>query len=64
MFLDVWHPYKVGDIKDIESVQKRTTKFVITLKKLPYDERLEHLYRVRLKYKRLRGDNRGLQNRY
>ena len=56
----VWHPYKVGDIEDIETVQKRATKLVITLKKLPYKERLEHLHLVTLKYRRLR----GLQNCY
>ena len=52
----VWHPYKVGDIEDIEKVQKRATKLVISLKKLPYKDRLEHLQLVTLKYRRLRGD--------
>ena len=47
----VWHPYKVGDIEDIEKVQKRATKLVTSLKKLPYKDRLEHL-----NYRRLRGD--------
>ena len=44
----VWHPYKVGDIEDIEKVQKRATKLVISLKKLLYKDRLEHLHLVRL----------------
>ena len=52
----VWHPYKVDDIEDIEKVQKRATKLVISLKKLPYKDRLEHLHLVTLKYRRLRGD--------
>ena len=46
----VWHPYKVGDIEDIEKVQKRATKLVISLKKLLYKDRLEHLHLVTLKY--------------
>ena len=41
----VWCPYKKGDIEDIEKVQKRATKLVISLKHLPT-----------LKYRRLRGD--------
>jgi len=28
----VWCPYKKGDIEDIEKVQKRATKLVISLK--------------------------------
>ena len=34
---------KKGDIEAIEKVQKRTTKLVISLKKLPYKERLLQL---------------------
>ena len=30
----VWCPYKKGDITDIEKVQKRATKLIISLKKL------------------------------
>ena len=45
-----------SDIEDIEKVQKRATKLVISLKKLPYKDRLEHLHLVTLKYRRLRGD--------
>ena len=36
----IWSPYKKGDIEAIEKVQKRATKLVISLKKLPYKERL------------------------
>ena len=46
-------PYKNGDIEDIEKVQKRATKLVISLKHLPYIDRLQQL---KLKYRRLRGD--------
>ena len=35
----VWCPYKIGDIEDIEKVQKRATKLVIELKHLPYTQR-------------------------
>jgi len=57
----VWSPYKKGDIgpiEAIEKVQKRATKLVIALKKLPYKERLLqlNLHRPTLKYRRLRGD--------
>ena len=29
----VWCPYKLGDIKEIEKVQKRATKLIINFKK-------------------------------
>jgi len=31
----VWCPYKQGDIKEVEKIQKRATKLVIHLKKDP-----------------------------
>ena len=54
----VWCPYKLGDIKEIEKVQKRATKLIIKLKNkpLPYRDRLFHLNLPTLKYRRLRGD--------
>ena len=52
----IWSPYKKGDIEAIEKVQKRATKLVISLKKLPYKERLLQLNLHTLKYRRLRGD--------
>jgi len=52
----VWSPYKKGDIEAIEIIQKRATKLVISLRKLPYKERLQHLNLYTLKYRRLRGD--------
>jgi len=30
----VWCPYKIGDLKEIEKIQKRATKLVIKLKKI------------------------------
>jgi len=34
-------PFKKGDIENIEKVQKRATKLIISLKKLPYLEFLK-----------------------
>ena len=48
----VWCPFKKGDIENIEKVQK----LIISLKKLPYPERLRQLKLPTLKYRRLRGD--------
>ena len=48
--------YKKGDIEAIEKVQKRATKLVISLKKLPYKERSLQLNLHTLKYRRLRRD--------
>jgi len=52
----IWSPYKKGNIEAIEKVQKRATKLVMSLKKLPYKEHLLQLNLHTLKYRRLRGD--------
>ena len=52
----VWCPYKKCDITDIEKVQKRATKLIISLKNCSYKERLKILNLPTLKYRRLRGD--------
>jgi len=39
----VWNPFLKGNIENIEKVQKRATKLVISLKHLTYKERLEQL---------------------
>jgi len=52
----VWCPHELGDIKEIEKVQKRATKLVINLKKISYTNRLQRLKLRSLKYRRLRGD--------
>jgi len=46
----------LGDIKEIEKVQKRATKLVINLKKISYTNRLQRLKLSTLKYRRLCGD--------
>ena len=52
----IWSPCRKGDIEAIEKVQKRATKLITLLKKLPYQERLLQLNLHTLKYRRLRGD--------
>ena len=52
----VWCPYQKRDITEIEKVQKRATKLVISLKNLSYIDRLSRLKLPTLKYRRLRGD--------
>jgi len=39
----VWCPYKQGDIKELEKIQKSATKLEINLKEIPYKDRLIHL---------------------
>jgi len=48
----VWCPYKIGDFKKIEKIQKRATKLVIK----SYIDRLIYLNLPTLKYTRLQGD--------
>ena len=49
-------PHQKGVIKDIEKIQKRANKLVISLKHLLYKDRLVQLDLPILKYRRLRGD--------
>ena len=52
----LYGPLTKCDIEQIEKIQRRATKLVISLKKLPYKERLLLLNLYTLKYRRLRGD--------
>ena len=52
----VWCPYKIGDSKEIEKIQKRATKLVIKLRNKSYIDRLIYLNLPTLKYRCLRGD--------
>jgi len=54
--LTLYGARKKGDIELVEKVQKRATKLIISLKHLPYMERLKQLKLPILKYRRLRGD--------
>jgi len=46
----VWNPHRLGLIKDLEKVQMRATKLVITIKNLTYKYRLKRLKLPTLKY--------------
>jgi len=39
----IWNPYRLGLIKELEKLQMRATKLVITVKHLQYTERLKRL---------------------
>jgi len=52
----VWNPHRLGLIKDLEKVQMRATKLVITIKNLTYKDRLKRLKLPTLKYRRIRDD--------
>jgi len=52
----VWNPHRQGLIKDLEKVQIRATKLILTVKHLPYKERLLQLKLPTLKYRRSRGN--------
>jgi hypothetical protein len=54
--IQAWRPHLQKDIKLIESVQKRATKMVDSLKSCSYDERLRKLNLTSLETRRLRGD--------
>ena len=54
--VQVWSPYKRGDINLIEGVQRRATKMVPELRNLPYEERLKRLGLTTLEERRVRGD--------
>ena len=52
----VWGPLFIGDQLKIESVQRRATRMVPTIRHLPYAARLEKLKLPSLRYRRDRGD--------
>jgi len=52
----VWCPYKIGDLKDIEKLQKRDTTLIIKLKNKSYIDRFIYLNLPTLKCRCLRGD--------
>ena len=54
--IQAWRPYKKGDIKVLERVQKRATKMIIGLRNKSYDERLKDLMLPSLEDRRARGD--------
>ena len=52
----VWAPYKTGDIEALEKVQKKATKILPALRRLPYSDRLEACQIPTIHYRRIRGD--------
>jgi len=46
----------MGDIEDIEMIQKRATKLLISLKNKPYKQRLMHLKLPTLKFRHMPGN--------
>ena len=54
--VSVWCPYKMKDIDLIESVQRRATRQVKSLKHLSYEDRLKKLNLFSMSFRRLRGD--------
>jgi len=52
----IWCPFKLGDIEEIEKIQKRATKLIISLKNKPYKERLMHIKLTNLKFRGMRGN--------
>jgi len=52
----VWAPYKERDIEALEKVQKKATKILVVLKRLPYCERLKAYQLPTLHYRCIRGD--------
>ena len=52
----VWNPSYMGQIEEIEKVQRRATKLFRECKNLPYVERLKYLDLPTLRFRRCRGD--------
>ena len=52
----IWCPFKLGDIEEIEKIQKRATKLINNLKNKTYRERLLHLKLPTLTFRCMRGD--------
>ena len=54
--VQAWCPNKISDIKLLEGVQRRFTKCIPELNKLPYEMRLKNLNLTTLETRRIRGD--------
>lgn len=57
--VQVWNPYRAGDIKKLEKVQRRASKIPRELRNLDYQARLKRLGWSTLEQRRVRGDNLG-----
>ena len=54
--VQAWSPWKLRDIRKVESVQRRATKFVAGCRHLSYEDRLSALGLPTLHARRTRGD--------
>jgi ribonuclease P/MRP protein subunit RPP40 len=52
----IWSPYKRGDVRRIEAVQRYATRQVRGIRQLTYEERLRFLDLPTLVFRRMRGD--------
>ena len=52
----IWGPFSKGDMKSVESVQRRATKIINGLRNKSYEERLTLLKLPSLRYRRRRGN--------
>ena len=52
----IWNPHHLGNIRELENIQRRATKFIPTLENLPYSDRLQSLNLPSLSYRRNRMD--------
>ena len=54
--VQVWKPHFKQDIQLLESVQRRATKLIPSLRNKPYEHRLKELNMFTVEYRLLRGD--------
>ena len=52
----IWNPHHVGNIRELENIQRKATKLIPTLQNLPYSDRLQSLNLPSLSYRRNRMD--------
>ena len=52
----IWIPYLIKHVEEIENVQRRATKRLPGMAELSYPDRLRKLYLPTLAYRRARGD--------
>ncbi len=52
----IWQSCYIGDMKNVEGVQRRFTKVILELRDKSYQERLQSLNLYSMEYRRKRGD--------